>query len=217
MTPDTIWSTKYYGILAVILVLAFLLYMVWGARKKPQGKHHGYRATDLRTNGYTIPSHPAELARYIRTNLTRLREAKRQGHRRSAATNRWLDSLAHHIATYGLETATMSVEAKFAALFVVNRKFHGGERRRMEEKKAFLQRTIVVHHRAECTIHRPWGGRFSGTVEASYGIWSTHLPVRLLKGGHYERRGKPSAATAVGHSGTSRPDSSRRRRIKRSR
>jgi hypothetical protein len=103
-----------------------------------------------------------------------------------------LNNVARQICTVGLVTQDLTVQELFAAVFLVNKLFHDGDKRALKSKNYF-QRIIVLYHsnKVRLALGR---GKYSGTYEMSHGIWSTHVPKHIIRAGNLDRAGKPGVS-----------------------
>ena len=171
----------------VLIAIALLLLLRRGKkpattarRRRPRSGGRSGRST------HGIPRERGVLTRYLQEKYRDVENAKRGGRNRE-----WVRSLGQAICDVGLRTEQLSVREKFAAVFLVNQCFHGGYSG-AEEKKNYLQRTIILYHRNEVHLKLVPYGEYAGTYEISIGIWMTHLPRRVVENGGLERSGRPS-------------------------
>jgi len=136
----------------------------------------------------------------LKKEYSRIEDAKRRtmGRRRlKSQTAAWLKSLAERICQSNILTEELSVQEKFAVIFLINHLFHGGHSRAGKIKN-YVQRTILLYHRDEIEMKEiPPGRPHGGTYEIKHGIWTTHLPKKVVEAGGLERPNKPSVIGAL--------------------
>ena len=100
----------------------------------------------------------------------------------SAPDLEWLQKFSEKIlrTEESFDIELMTLEEKFAFIFVINQASHQGNKEALT-RKGLLQKNILSRHKNECRIEYVETGRYADTMAVSYGIWMTHIPIFLYQ------------------------------------
>lgn len=129
-----------------------------------------------------VPREREALTQYIKMHVARLERAKRCGKDRV-----WVRAIGKAILSLGNEglvTTKMTGHEIMAAIFAVNQHSHDSL------VKDYLIGVVLTHKRQHVKVTRG-EGKYAQTMEVTSGVFCSHAPIALLRGGDLDRRHGP--------------------------